>query len=87
MGLDCCSPKLEFTLDSINERTEQEIQKINTRFYNAFESLSLERALSSTYYDLLDALRIIALSIADLYLSVFKICFSCSIFSCYNQTT
>jgi ketosteroid isomerase-like protein len=30
-------------LDSINERTEQEIQKINTRFYNAFESLSLER--------------------------------------------
>jgi len=43
MGLDCCSPKLEFTLDSINERTEQEIQKINTRFYNAFESLSLER--------------------------------------------
>jgi ketosteroid isomerase-like protein len=30
-------------LDSINESTEQEIQKINNRFYNAFESLSLER--------------------------------------------
>jgi ketosteroid isomerase-like protein len=30
-------------LDSINERTEQAIQKVNTRFYNAFESLSLER--------------------------------------------
>src|SRR5215207_217774 len=43
MGLDCCSPKLEFTLDSMNKSTEQEIQKINTRFYNAFESLSLER--------------------------------------------
>ena len=27
----------------MNERTEQVIQKINTRFYNAFESLSLER--------------------------------------------
>jgi hypothetical protein len=30
-------------LDSINESTEQEIQKVNTSFYNAFESLSLER--------------------------------------------
>ena len=27
----------------MNERIEQKIQKINTRFYNAFESLSLER--------------------------------------------
>ena len=27
----------------MNEITEQEMQKINTRFYNAFESLSLER--------------------------------------------
>jgi ketosteroid isomerase-like protein len=27
----------------MNESTEQEMQKINTRFYNAFESLSLER--------------------------------------------
>jgi hypothetical protein len=30
-------------LDSINESTEQEIQKVNTSFYNAFESLPLER--------------------------------------------
>ena len=27
----------------MNESTEQEMQKINTRFYNAFQSLSLER--------------------------------------------
>src|ERR671912_550558 len=27
----------------MNESTEQEILKVNTRFYNAFESLSLER--------------------------------------------
>jgi|ERR671939_1161679 ketosteroid isomerase-like protein len=30
-------------MDSISESTEQAIQKINNRFYNAFESLSLER--------------------------------------------
>src|SRR5919108_4399479 len=30
-------------MDSISESTEQAIQKINTRFYNAFQSLSLER--------------------------------------------
>jgi ketosteroid isomerase-like protein len=30
-------------LDSMNESTEQAIQRINTRFYNAFESLSLEK--------------------------------------------
>ena len=30
-------------MDSIDESREQAIQKINTRFYNAFESLSLER--------------------------------------------
>ena len=30
-------------MDSMNKSTEQAIQKVNTRFYNAFESLSLER--------------------------------------------
>jgi hypothetical protein len=30
-------------LDSSNEKTEQAIRTINTKFYNAFESLSLER--------------------------------------------
>ena len=30
-------------MDSIDESREQAIQKINTRFYNAFEALSLER--------------------------------------------
>lgn len=30
-------------MDSLDESTEQAIQKINTRFYDAFESLSLER--------------------------------------------
>jgi ketosteroid isomerase-like protein len=30
-------------LDSTSEKTKQAIQTVNTRFYNAFESLSLER--------------------------------------------